>query len=56
MVLFQDIHVFLHLKWIVLFATKWAFLHLENTDLQEVFLSKTNSILSGKQYNGCSCF
>jgi hypothetical protein len=24
-------------------------LHLENPDLQEVFLSKTNSILTGKQ-------
>jgi hypothetical protein len=26
-------------------------LHLENYDLQEIFLSKTNSILTGKQYS-----
>jgi hypothetical protein len=28
---------------------KSAFLHLENYDLQEVFLSKTNSILTGNK-------
>jgi hypothetical protein len=39
----QDLHLFLHISWIGLFGTKWAFLHLENYDLQELFLSKTIS-------------
>jgi hypothetical protein len=44
-----EIHVFLPLVWIGLFGTKGAFLHYEKYDLQEVFLSKTNSILTGKE-------
>jgi hypothetical protein len=56
MVLFREVPVFLELKWICLFGTKWAFLHLENSDLQEAFLSKTNSILTGKHCSRCSCF
>jgi hypothetical protein len=45
----QEIHFFLHLTWIGLFETKWVFLFLKNSDLQEVLFSKTNSILTGKQ-------
>jgi hypothetical protein len=44
-----ETHVFLPLGWIGLFGTKWAFLHCENYGFQEVFLSKTNSILTGKK-------
>jgi hypothetical protein len=33
-----------------------AYLHLETPKLQEVFLSKTHSILTGKQSDRCSCF
>jgi hypothetical protein len=43
MFFYQEIHVFLQLRCIGLFGKKWAFLPLENYDLQEVFLSKTNS-------------
>jgi hypothetical protein len=32
------------------------FFILEISDFQEVFISKTNSILSGKQCAKCSCF
>jgi hypothetical protein len=32
-----------------LFGAKWAYLYLETPNLQGVFLSKTNSILKGKQ-------
>jgi hypothetical protein len=48
MVSFGVIHVFLQLRWRGHFGIKWAFLHLENYDFQEVFLSKTNTILTGK--------
>jgi hypothetical protein len=37
----------LQLSWIGLFGTKFAFLHLENPNFQEPFLSKTNSMLTG---------
>jgi hypothetical protein len=46
MVFFQEIHIFRPSSWIGLYETKWAFLHLQNYDLQEVYLSKTNSTLS----------
>jgi hypothetical protein len=49
-------HVFLQLSWIGHLGIKWAFLHHEICDLQEVVLSKTNSILTGKQCSRCSCF
>jgi hypothetical protein len=51
----QQIHLFHHLSQIGLFGTKWAFLHLENHDFQEVFLSKTNPIHTGKQFAGYYC-
>jgi hypothetical protein len=38
MVFFQEIHVFFQLKWIGLFGTTWALLHLENYDLHAVFI------------------
>jgi hypothetical protein len=38
-----------------LFVTKTAYLHLETSTLQEVFLSKTNLILTEKQCARCSC-
>jgi hypothetical protein len=53
---FGEIHVFVQLNWIGLFGTKWAFLHPENSDLQKVFLSRTNSVLTGKPCTRCSCF
>jgi hypothetical protein len=52
MVFFQEMHVFLQLTWIALFESKWAFLHLENSDFQEIFLSNTVSILTVKQWAG----
>jgi hypothetical protein len=51
-----DIHVFLQLSWIVLFGTKWAFLWLGYSHWQEVFLSKTNAVLTGKECGRCSWF
>jgi hypothetical protein len=39
-----------------LFVTNSAFVNLENYDLQDVFLSKTNLILTGKQCTTCSFF
>jgi hypothetical protein len=49
MVFFIEIHVFLQLSGVGLFGAKKAFLHLRKYDLQEVFLSKNNSVLTGKQ-------
>jgi hypothetical protein len=54
-VFLRDIHVSIQLIWIGLFGTKWSFLHLETCDLQAVFLSKSNSTLTGKQCARCSC-
>jgi hypothetical protein len=48
-IFFGELHIFLQLSWISLFWTKRAFVHLENSNLQEVFLSKPNSVLTGKQ-------
>jgi hypothetical protein len=45
----REIHLFLHFSRRGLFGAKQAFLFLENYDLQEVFLSTSNSILLGKQ-------
>jgi hypothetical protein len=55
MVFCQEIHVFLQASWISMFWTKWAFLHLEISDWQDVFLSKANSILRRKQCARCFC-
>jgi hypothetical protein len=41
-------HVFLQLSWKSQFGTNRAYLHLETLSFQEVFLSKTHSILTGK--------
>jgi hypothetical protein len=46
--MFLEIHVFVQLSWIGLFGANRDYLHIENYDLQEVFLSKTNSILTEK--------
>jgi hypothetical protein len=35
---------------------RWAFFHLGNCNLQEIFLSKANSVLIGKQCARCPCF
>jgi hypothetical protein len=56
MLFFQEVHVFLQLSLTVLFGTKCAFLHFENPEGQAVFLSKTNSILTGKKSGTFSCF
>jgi hypothetical protein len=53
---FGEINVFLQITWIGLFRTKRTYLHLENSEWQDVFLSKTNSILTWKQCARCSCF
>jgi len=44
------------LRWIGLFGAKGAHLHLESPKIQEVFLSKTKAVLTGKTCTGCSCF
>jgi hypothetical protein len=49
MVFFVEIHVFLHLSQISLFGANRPYLQLETLNLQEVFLSKTNSVFTGKQ-------
>jgi hypothetical protein len=49
MVFFGEIHGLLKISCIYLFGTKRAYVHLETPKLQEVFLSKTNSILTGKK-------
>jgi hypothetical protein len=56
MVFFWEIHVFLQLSWTGLFERKWDFLQFENSDLQEVFLLKTSSILTRKQCARCCSF
>jgi hypothetical protein len=48
--------VFLQLSWIQEHGTKRTNLHPENPNLQEVFHSKTNQILTGKQYARCCSF
>jgi hypothetical protein len=50
MVLLGETHVFPQLSQIGLFGKKSAFLQLENSDWHNVFLSKTISVLTGKQY------
>jgi hypothetical protein len=37
---FLEKHEFHQLSWIGLFETQWTLLHLENSDFQELFLSK----------------
>jgi hypothetical protein len=49
MVFFLAMHVFLQLRWIGPLGTQWAHLQLETYARQEVFLSKTDSVLQGKQ-------
>jgi hypothetical protein len=56
MVFFGEIHVFLQIRWLCLFGTKWDFLQFEKYDFQEVILSKTISILIGQQCATYSCF
>ena len=53
---FWDRHVFLPLSWKGRFARIIACLNPENRVLQEVFLSKTTSVLTGKQCDSRSCF
>jgi hypothetical protein len=43
----EELHVFFQLSSIGLFGTKRAYLHLEKPKLQEIFLSETNSLLTG---------
>jgi hypothetical protein len=46
---FREIHVLHQLRGIVLYEINWSLLHLENYDMPEVFLSKSESSLTGKQ-------
>jgi hypothetical protein len=55
MVFFRDIHVFPQLCWTGQFGANSSYIHLENYDFQEVFLSKTNWIVTGQQHTRCSC-
>ena len=48
-VLLGEVHMFLELSWIGLFGANIAYVHLETPQLQEVFLSKSNTILTGIQ-------
>jgi hypothetical protein len=48
-VFFWQINVFHQLSWIGLFATKWAFLSLDNYDFQEALPSKPNWDLTKEQ-------
>jgi hypothetical protein len=52
----QEFHLSLQLSWMGLLETKWAFHLLHKYDLQELFLSKTNSTLRGKQCATCYYF
>jgi hypothetical protein len=47
--------VYLQLSSIGLFLAQRAYLHLETPKLQEVFLLKTNSVLTGKKCAEGSC-
>jgi hypothetical protein len=49
MVFFGEIYVFLQLSTISLFVANWANPSLETPKFQEVLISKTNSIVTGKQ-------
>jgi hypothetical protein len=49
MVVFREIHVFLKPIGKCIVGTKRAYHNLEKSTFQEVFLSKTNSTLTGKQ-------
>jgi hypothetical protein len=44
-----EIHVLIQLTLKGLFGTWRAYLHLEKPKFQEVFLPKTNSVLTGRQ-------
>jgi hypothetical protein len=52
----REIHIVLQLRWIGLFGANWGYFHLERPSSQEVFFSKTDAILTGKQCARCSCF
>jgi hypothetical protein len=47
MVVYVELNVFLQLSLICLFGTKWAFLHLENYDLEEVSFQKLTQYSEG---------
>jgi hypothetical protein len=55
MILFLEIHALLQLSWSSLFGANRAFVHLGNYALQEVIFSKTDSILTGKEYGRYYC-
>jgi hypothetical protein len=52
---FEEMHVFLQVSCIGLFGGNRPYLHF-NPKLQEVFLLKTTSVLTGKQCVWCPCF
>jgi hypothetical protein len=55
MVFFWEIHVFLQKSWIILSAAHRAYIQLENCDLQEAYIAKTNSFVTWKQCSRCCC-
>jgi hypothetical protein len=56
MVFFLEMHVFLEVSWIGIFGAQRVYLHHENYDWQDVFISKTKSIFTGKPCAGCCTF
>jgi hypothetical protein len=47
--LFQETHVFIQLTWIDLSGANWAYLHLENYDLPEVFFQTLTLFSQGNK-------
>jgi hypothetical protein len=43
----SEIHAFHHLRWIGLWETKWTFVQVGNSDLQEVFFPKLTQFSQG---------
>jgi hypothetical protein len=54
--IFREIHVFLLHSWICLFGVNRSYFHIETHKVREEFFSKTNSVVTGKQYARWSWF
>jgi hypothetical protein len=55
-VYFGELHGFLQVRGIGLFGKNRSYLHLETYRMQEIFLSQTTSMLTGKKYTKYSSF
>jgi hypothetical protein len=56
LLLFWEIYLFLKLRWIDLLGKNTANVLIDTWKEQEIFLSKNNTVLTGKPYTRCSCF